>query len=251
MEIIPGIHSVPGTRFSRIYLIESDDLTLIDTGLPWSAGSIFRYIRSIGRRPAELRRVLMTHSHPDHVGGAPSILRRSKAEVVAHQLDSRRHGDVRTLSYLGIFSSLQVAIPFLKRIPLNHAVMENEVIPVAGGIRVLHTPGHTAGSVCYLMEREGLLFSGDTIFSEFGRVSRSMPFPGTDVMSYRESLERLAALDFEILCGGHGSPLIGSASRKLRQLLKTKPDLPTWREFFLERAPNRIRHHLGLSAEDY
>ena len=251
MEIIPGIHTIPGTRFSRIYLIEDDDLTLIDAGMPWSAGRVFEYIRNIGRHPSELGRILMTHNHPDHTGGAPGILKRSDAEVVAHRMDSRRHGDVRALSYMGIFSSLQVAVPFLKQIPLDHAVTEDEVIPVAGGIRAMHTPGHTDGSVCYLMEREGLLFSGDTIFSDFGRVSRSMPFPGTDVVRYQESIERLLTLDFEVLCGGHGSPLVGGASTRFRELIKSKPDLPTWREFFFERVPNRLRHHLGFSAEDY
>lgn len=251
MEIIPGIHAVPGTHVSRIYLIEDDDLTLIDTGMPWSAGRVLSYIRSIGRHPSELGRILMTHSHPDHIGGAPGIVRRSDAEVVAHRMDSKWQGDAHTLSYLGIFGSLDVDIPFLKRIPIDYAISEDEVIPVAGGIRVLHTPGHTAGSVCYLIEQEGLLFSGDTIFSEFGRVSRSMPFPGTDVDSYKRSIERLLTLDFEILCGGHGSPLIGGASTKLRELIERKPDPPTWKEFFFERVPNRLRHHLGLTAEDY
>ena len=171
--------------------------------------------------------------------------------MVAHQLDSKQHGEGPVLTHLGMFSSLDVAIPFLKGIPLDHAVAEDEVIPVAGGIRALHTPGHTAGSVCYFLEREGLLFSGDTIFSDYGRVSRSMPFPGTDVVRYKQSLERLTTIDFDILCGGHGSPLVGGASRKFRELLESKPELPTWREFFFERVPNRLRHHLGLRTEDY
>ena len=79
---------------------------------------------------------------------------------------------------------------------------------------MLHTQGHTPGSVCYFLERDGLLFSGDTIFSDHGRVSRSMPFPGSNAERYQQSLERLATLDFDILCGGHGSPLVGGASRE-------------------------------------
>ena len=252
MEIIPGVHVVPGTRISRIYLIEGDDLTLVDTGMPWDVGHVFKYIRSIGRHPNELSRILMTHSHPDHTGGAPGIIRHSKAQVAAHHEDAHHTlHQAHTISYMGIFASLDLPIPFMKRLSLDSIIEENDVIPVAGGIRVLHTPGHTAGSVCYLLEREGLLFSGDTIFSDYGRVSRSMPFPGSDAEQYRLSLERLTALDFDILCGGHGSPLIGGASAKFRRLMEIKPELPTWREFFFKRMPHRLLHHMGLSAEDY
>ena len=251
LEIIPGVHAVPGTHFSRIYLIEDDELTLVDTGMPWSAGRVVRYIRSIGRSPNELRRILMTHNHPDHTGGAPGIVRRSGAKVVAHQKDTLHQGDSDTLGYMGFFSSLSVSVPFLKRVTLDRALTEEQIIPVAGGIRVLHTPGHTPGSVCYMLEREGLLFSGDTIFSEHGRVSRSVPFPGSDSAQYQRSLERLASIDFDILCGGHGSPLVGDASKKFRGLLESKPELPTWREFFFRRLPHKMLRHMGFSAEDY
>lgn len=251
MEIIPGIHSVPSALASRIYLIEDDDLTLVDTGMPWSAQQIFKYIESIGRHPTELGRVLITHRHPDHIGGAPGIIRRSEARIMAHRADTNSNKqDAVTLSYMGIFGSLDLPLPFLKRASVNCVLDESTMIPVAGGIKVLHTPGHTRGSVCYLLEREGLLFSGDTIFSEYGRVSRSMPFPGSDAAQYRQSLERLARIDFDILCGGHGSPLVGNASIKFRELMERKPELPTWREFFFKRLPHRLLHHMGIRAED-
>lgn len=253
MEIIRGIHAVPGTHISRVYLIEGDDLTLIDTGLPWSAGRVLRYIRRIGRHASELRRILMTHSHPDHAGGAHGILKRSGARVIAHRADTREHRryDAHVLAYLGMFPQIDTYLPLLKYTPVNHLPEEDEILPIVGGIRVLHTPGHTPGSVCYFLERDGLLFSGDTIFSEQGQVSRSMPFPGSDAERYRQSLERLAALDFDILCGGHGTPLVGGASREFRSLMNRKPQLPTWREFFFKRVPSRLLHYRGLSAEDY
>ena len=252
MEIIPGIHAVPGTRISRIYLIEDDELTLVDTGMPWSARRVFKYITSIGRQPGELRRILMTHRHPDHTGGAQAIRLRSKAQIVAHHDDTvHRRPDTHTLSYAGVFASLNLPIPYLNQTLVDCLSYENEVIPAAGGIRVLHTPGHTPGSVCYLLERDGLLFSGDTIFSEYGRVSRSILFPGSDTARYRESLERLASTDFDILCGGHGSPLVGGASRMLRVLMERKPQLPTWREFFFKRVPSRLLQRKGLSGEDW
>ncbi len=253
MEIIRGIHAVPGTHISRVYLIEGDDLTLIDTGLPWSASRVLGYIRRLGRQASELRCILMTHGHPDHTGGVHGILKRSGARVIAHRADTREHRrhHAQVLTHPGTFTQIDTYLPFLTRTPVSLLPEEDEILPIAGGIRVLHTPGHTPGSVCYFLERDGLLFSGDTIFSDHGRVSRSMPFPGSDAESYQQSLERLAALDFDILCGGHGSPLVGGASREFRSLMNRKPQLPTWGEFFFRRVPSRLLHHRGLSAEDY
>lgn len=186
-----------------------------------------RYIRSIGRRPDELGMVLTTHSHPDHTGGALSITRRTGAEVVAHAGDTKTHADrAVSLSYLGVFSALKVPVPFLRRTPAR-PIGDGHVLPLLGGIKAIHTPGHTPGSLCFLLESRGLLFSGDTVFSNGARVQRSVPFPGANLLLYKRSLERLAELDFDILCGGHGSQLVGGASEALRKPLQRSPDPPT------------------------
>ena len=104
MEIIPGVHAVPGTRISRIYLIEDNELTLVDTGMPWSVGRVFKYITSIGRQPSELSRILMTHSHPDHTGGAPGLRRRSNAQIVATMMTRSTDARIRIPSVTRAYS---------------------------------------------------------------------------------------------------------------------------------------------------
>ena len=244
MEIVPGVHSIPGIRWSRAYLIVDDTLALVDAGLPWDAGRIVRYIRSIGRRPDELGMVLTTHSHPDHTGGTLPITRRTGAEVVAHAGDTKTHADLTvSLNYLGVFSALKVPVPFLRRTPAR-TIGDGHILPLLGGIRAIHTPGHTPGSLCFLLESRGLLFSGDTVFSDGARVQRSVPFPGASIRQYKRSLERLAELEFDILCGGHGSPLVGGASEALRKLLRRSPDPPTWSSL-LKSVPSRLYRSRG------
>ena len=85
MEVSPGIHMIPSAKWARIYLVVGDTLTLVDSGLPWNPGGILKYIRSIGRRTDELKHVLVTHSHPDHVGGTLSLVRKTDAAVIAHR----------------------------------------------------------------------------------------------------------------------------------------------------------------------
>ena len=172
MEILPGIHAVPGIRWSRIYLIEDDRLALVDSGFPWDARRVLDYIVSIGRRPDDLDSILMTHSHPDHTSGALAISRRTGAEIVAHAHDTKTHSDQQvSLSYMGVFTSLRVPVPFLQRTNVSHTVADGQVLPLLGGTRVIHTPGHTPGSVCYLLESKSVLFSGDTAFSDGTRVT--------------------------------------------------------------------------------
>ncbi len=249
MEVIPGVHAVPGIRWSRIYLIEGETLALVDTGLPWSAQRVFNYIESIGRKPEELDTILMTHGHPDHTSGALAIIKRTGAEIIAHADDTRAHSDGETsLSYMGMGSSFRAPLPFLRRTPVSSHVSDGQVLPLLGGIKVIHTPGHTPGSVCYLLENKGLLFSGDTAFSDGKRISRSVPFPGYSKPDYKNSLERLATMDFDTLCGGHGVPLVGGASDKLKKLLIARPEPPSWWGFF-KSMPRRVLKSRGMSGE--
>jgi len=251
LEIAPGIHQIPNTRWSRVYLIEDERLTLVDAGLPWGVKKIVAYIRSIGRREEEIDTVLMTHSHPDHSGGAPPIRDLTGAGILAHARDTKSEdGNGASLSFMGIFGSTGLAIPFLQRAPVKWIIEEGDVLPMHGGVRVIHTPGHTPGSVCFLLEDEGVLFSGDTLFSNGEGVSRSVPFPGYNRDEYRMSLERLAGLEFEVLCGGHGRVLNGGASDRFRDLLAARPEPPTWGDM-LKSMPRRILHGKSLSGEQH
>lgn len=250
MEILPGVHLIPGISWSRVYLIEDATLTLVDSGLPWNAKRVLDYVRAIGRNPHDLGAILITHSHPDHTSGAFAIRRRTGAQVFAHANDTKARGDQQeSLSYMGVFTSTGLPAPFLRRTLVDRLVADGEVLSLLGGIRVIHTPGHTSGSVCYLLESKSVLFSGDTVFSDGARMSRSVPFPGYDGLQYRRSLARLASMEFDTLCGGHGVPLVGGASNRLRELLDAKPDPPSWGEF-IRGLPGRLYRARSLSGED-
>ena len=250
METVKGVHQIP-SRMSRMYLIVDESLTLIDAGLPWDARTVFRYVESIGRKPEEIDRILLTHNHPDYTSGAHSISKRTGAEIVAHEDDTRHHHSKgRYLGYMGIFNAIDLPVPFLRRATVSHTAADGDVLPIAGGIQVIHTPGHTPGSACFLLKDKGVIFSGDTAFSNGGSVSRSIPFPGYNREDYQRSLDKLCGLVFDVMCGGHGSPLVGNASEKLRKLMKAKPEPPTWGDLLFRRIPGRLSKGQSLSGED-
>jgi glyoxylase-like metal-dependent hydrolase (beta-lactamase superfamily II) len=249
VEIFPGVHKVPSVRWTRAYLIVGETLALVDSGLPWNPSGIVKYIRSIGRDPSELRQILVTHSHPDHTGGTLSLVKATGALVVAHRSDTKRlDGNRAILAYIGNLGKVNAPLPFMGKTPVASLVNDGDVLPIHGGVRVIHTPGHTSGSVCYLLEDLGLLFSGDTIFSNGDQLSRSVPFPGYDRERYIRSLKRLSDFGFEGVCGGHGEPLRAGGSAKLRALLKESPNPPTWGGFF-KSIPRRLSGAGVLTGE--
>ena len=221
MELVPGVHRVDGTRGGNVYLlVEDDGLALVDAALPGYTGRIVSYIHSLGRSPSELRYIFLTHSHPDHTGAIPSLTEASTSRVVVHDQDVRWTRDGRPrLFYPGQLFAFPWRVPFLERIYAHDVVGDGDTVDFMGGLRVIHTPGHTPGSVAFHLESRGVLFTGDVLLSDGKRFSRPLPFPGTDFKAYRRSVERLAQMDFDVACVGHGRPILAGAGPKVQEML--------------------------------
>ena len=151
-------------------------------------------IRALGRSPSEITRFVVTHAHPDHLGGAAG------ADVLLHPADRDRA--VR-LNAGTIARRLA-----LRRVTGTVPIADGEVLPVLGGLRVVHTPGHTPGSVCLYAAREGILFSGDALWrAARGVLHRPNRHWSEDLGAARVSVARLAALDVGTILFGHLPPL--------------------------------------------
>ena len=249
MEVSPGIHMIPSAKWARVYLVVGETLTLVDSGLSWRPGGVLKYIRSIGRREDELRHILITHSHPDHTGMTSALAKTTGAAVVVHRSDTvRLSGNHLALGYDGLLGKAASPLPFFSRVGVGTLVEDGDVLPIHGGIQVIHTPGHTRGSVCFLLEESKSLFTGDTIFSDGEQLSRSVPFPGYDRDDYMRSLKRLSEFEFEGVFGGHGSPMLQGGSQVLGQLLESHPEPPTWGDFFGS-IPRRLKRSFPMTGE--
>ena len=222
MEVVPGIHKVDGTWGGNVYLLLDDDgLVLVDAALPFNGGRILRYIQRLGRDPSELRSIILTHAHPDHTGAIPMLKQRADLSVFVHANDTRKDSEGRPrLHYPGQLLTLPVNLPIVRPIYAQELLEEGHTFPDMGGMRVLHTPGHTSGSVSLYLEERRVLITGDMLISDGRRFYRPLPFPGTDFKAYRQSVERLAGLDFAVACVGHGRPVVGGARDKLHGMLE-------------------------------
>ncbi len=120
---------------------------------------------------------------------------------------------------------------------INRTVVDGELIELSGGLRIIHTPGHTPGSICILSPHKKVIFVGDTIINNHNRLSRPVPL-GADRTRAEKSLQKLADFDFEICCFGHGPPL-SSAKSVVDEFIMHPPRTPlfwrivrNWRRLF-------------------
>lgn len=224
MEIVPGVHHVRLFGVDTFIIAEPGrQLTLIDAGMPWSRWPIERRIRAIGRGAHEIERIVCTHGHPDHVSGIPRLLRgRSDVSVLMHPADiaglavGLRQALRRTDD--GVARHHRLLDHFTRTPSGLTPVREGDVIPVLGGLRVVHTPGHTPGSVCLYAERHRLLFSGDVLQVRRGRLTYANAFFSHDAAQARTTLSRLAELDVETIALAHFPAWRRNANDALRAL---------------------------------
>ncbi len=224
--IVSGVSTFPGLRVGRVYLIEDPDgLTLVDCGMASAAPRILAGLRAAGHAPAEVKRILITHAHFDHVGGLAALKAATGAEVIALAAEQPYLSGAARLPLapwedLGpagrIMASFMRTAPLPPPTPADRLLADGEVLPeVLGGLRVVATPGHTPGHAAYWQPERRVLFCGDAIMHMRGL---SLPFaaPTGDMAEARRSAARLAELAPETVCFGHGPALTQGAAGALR-----------------------------------
>jgi glyoxylase-like metal-dependent hydrolase (beta-lactamase superfamily II) len=218
MEIVPGLHAVT-LRGAQGYLACEREITLIDAGLPGSRRRLERYLAGIGRSIGELRRIVITHAHPDHIGGAQELASGTRAEVLMHPADIE--GLRVGLREAWTEKDRHRLLAWFTRGP--HAptpVHDGDVIPALGGLRVVHTPGHTSGHICLYAERHRILFTGDMLQLLRGRVTFASRFFSADLPQARASVARLAELDVRMIAFAHYPPWTDDPNAALARLVR-------------------------------
>jgi glyoxylase-like metal-dependent hydrolase (beta-lactamase superfamily II) len=214
-EIAPNVFEIQLRRV-RVHLVAEQTLTLIDAGLPGSSGAIDRGIAAIGRSPAELRRVICTHGHFDHAGGAAELAARDGVEVLMHAADLANVPT--TLADVARRPGRRLFVALTPPLERASALGDGDVLPVLGGLRVVHVPGHTPGSICLYGPDRRLLFVGDALQARLGRVGFASRLYSDDWNAARASVKRMAGLDVQTIVFSHFPPHQNDPNAVLRQL---------------------------------
>jgi len=202
-------------RFVNLYVIDVGKIVLVDTGTRSADGLVRRGLKEIGKDLEDVRLVLLTHHHLDHVGTAGVWKREAHASVLVHDADAevvagreRRKGrgvGLRAtvlVAFSGLFTS-SMRVPPLEP---DRRLMGRETLDLLGLPAIaIHVPGHTAGSCAFHLPTEDVLFAGDAVNGRGG--SPAPPWFVEDASAATASFERLVAMRPGVLCPGHGDPI--------------------------------------------
>jgi glyoxylase-like metal-dependent hydrolase (beta-lactamase superfamily II) len=211
-RIMDGVFRVTGTLLGRVYVLVNDDgLTVIDAGLRLAAAQVIRQVQAQGYSPGDIRRILVTHAHPDHVGGLPALKAATGAAVYASAVEQPLvEGKAPILRSGGRASKA------MRGTPVDHTLEDGETIPGTGGLAAVLTPGHTPGHLCYWDAARKLVFCGDVMMHLVGLTLPFAAFTPNMAENIR-SIARVAALEPEIVCFGHGPELARDAAEAIRR----------------------------------
>jgi len=209
-----------GVWGANVFLLIDDDLTIVDTGFKGRYKRILRQVRKLGYTPSDIARIIITHHHADHIGSLAILKEITGAKVMAHPadapyIDGRLPQPIKPRWLSKAPAPLRqpwVTTPVAVDILVN----EGDELPIVGGIKILHTPGHTPGSICLFIQEGQLVIVGDVLANRFGLGLPAKAYT-VDIAQEINSIKRVASLDFDIICFGHGSPIVHEARRTVRE----------------------------------
>ena len=229
MEVAPGVRRL-GPGLVNVYLLEeAGEVTIIDAGAPGYWDDLPAELAAMGRTMEDVRALVLTHAHADHVGFAERLRRERRVPVRVHELDAalaRRPGtpnlDERKIRPFALrFIAFALSHGMLRNTPILEVATfgDGATLDVPGAPRVIGVPGHSEGSAVLHVPARDVAFIGDAFVTlnvlSGDRGPRMSPF-NADIRRAYESLARLDRLDARVALPGHGEPWTGGIAEALR-----------------------------------
>jgi glyoxylase-like metal-dependent hydrolase (beta-lactamase superfamily II) len=227
IELAPQIFRMPTFPFDGInsfcFVEDDGSVTLVDCGLKGAPCKLVAALAELGKTPSDVRRIVLTHAHADHAGGAAKMRRTTAAPLAVHDADAaylRSGQSPPRESRLGKVLAMLPGGGFPAVEP-DETFGDGDRLDVAGGVLVVHTPGHTPGHVSLLHEPSGVLITGDALFNVVGMRYPPRAFCTSHQLT-KETAARLGELDYEVAAFTHGPEIRERARDQVRAFVTAK-----------------------------
>ncbi len=257
MEITPRVHAIPapvkiytGPYPPAVYLVvDGDEAAMVDAGFGEEDSVQERLDYLAGLPSLRVTHLVLTHHHFDHSGGAYRLREATGARIVMHRLEAPL---LEAAARQQIPSDMEVPEAMREarerqrrwreeaaRVRPDILVEDDDRLPVGSAtLRIVHTPGHTAGHICVFLEEDRVLFSGDNVLG-MGTTAIAPP-PHGDMVQYLASLRKMQGLDADLLCPGHG-PVVKEPNVKIQELLDHRRERDEQILHFIGRGNDTVR----------
>lgn len=221
-----GVYRIPtaGDYINSFALVADDgSVTLVDTGTRLARKKIISGLAQIGKHPYDVRHIILTHAHADHAGSAATLVSRSQAAgATVHEEDAQCVRTGVPAPAQGTFVQITNKIPGFgwKPCPVVQEVRDGDLLDVAGGVNVHHTPGHTPGHVSLVHRPSEVLITGDAIFNMNARLSWPFAMACTDFPLNQQTAAVLGDLDYRVAAFTHGPQIEVGAREAVRGFLR-------------------------------
>jgi len=218
MNVVKGIHEFTG--ISNCYMVYNKEIFLIDTGMPGRSNEIINFLKNnLKQDPEDLKTIIITHHHFDHTGSLDKLKKITGAKVAVHSADAAYVSGEKSQAgsaFMVLFIKIMKLIYRVEPVKPDIILKDGDLIE---DCEVIHTPGHTPGSICLYNPDNRVIFVGDNLNYSDGKIkgpgSRLIPEPE----KYKESMRKLSDLDIEVILTGHGPPVKSDANKKLSEFL--------------------------------
>jgi glyoxylase-like metal-dependent hydrolase (beta-lactamase superfamily II) len=226
IQLAPNVWRIPTVGRSLINsfaLVDADGaVTVVDCGESRASARIVAGLAAMGKSPADVTRILLTHVHADHAGGASALVRATGADVVVHadEADLAEAGRTPSMNPATLGGRLlnRLASGRFEPIPVARRLVDGDLVDVGGGLRIVHTPGHSPGHVSLLHEPTKVLITGDALFNVLGVRWAPRVFC-TDVAMTRRTAHVLGELEYDVAAFTHGPEITDGAREQVRRFL--------------------------------
>ncbi len=229
IRVADGVFQLRALGARVTVLVENGAAILVDAGLWGSQGLIVNGLESLGLSRDNLRMVVVTHAHPDHLGGLAGLVGETGIPVGAHKLEAGIiEGMVPPLSPLQNGLLGRITQPVFGKllgspVPVNERLEDGDVIPFGTEVRVVHLRGHTEGSIGLYLPQKRTVIVGDALQYKLGRrLSPPAAAVTQDPEGAMASLERLSSMDFDTICFSHFPPMRSGGAAALKEMLSQR-----------------------------